>query len=287
MNNLKTTVLLAALTGLLMAAGGLFAGRSGVTFMLLVSLIMNFASYWYSDKIVLRMYDAREVTSAQAPDLVQMVSRLAGQANLPSPRVFIIDSDTPNAFATGRSPQNGVVAVTTGILRTLSFEELEGVLSHELAHIKNRDTFISTVVASLAGVITWIAQIAQWGAILGIGRSNERDDNGGLIGTLALVILAPLAAALIQMGISRSREYQADETGAMISGKPLALANALLKIESYAKLRTMPEATPATSHLFIINPFSGSGSMLTNLFSTHPATADRVARLQEIAHRHS
>ena len=285
MNTLKTTILLAALTGLLMAVGGLFAGKTGVTFMLMVSLAMNFASYWFSDKIVLRMYNAREVTPQQAPDLIRMVSHLAQRANMPMPRVYIIDTDTPNAFATGRNPENGVVAVTTGIMRALTFEELEGVVAHELAHIKNRDTFISTVVASIAGVITWIANIAQWSAIFGMGRSDDEESNGGIIGTLFMIILAPLAATLIQLGISRSREYQADATGAAICGKPMALANALLKIESFAKRQVMAEATPATSHMFIINPFAGAGSWLTSLFSTHPATAQRVARLQELSKR--
>lgn len=285
MNTLKTTILLAALTGLLMAVGGLFAGKTGVTFMLMVSLAMNFASYWFSDKIVLRMYNAREVTPQQAPDLIRMVSHLAQRANMPMPRVYIIDTDTPNAFATGRNPENGVVAVTTGIMRALTFEELEGVVAHELAHIKNRDTFISTVVASIAGVITWIAHIAQWSAIFGMGRSDDEESNGGIIGTLFMIILAPLAATLIQLGISRSREYQADATGAAICGKPMALANALLKIESFAKRQVMAEATPATSHMFIINPFAGAGSWLTSLFSTHPATAQRVARLQELSKR--
>lgn len=285
MNTLKTTILLAALTGLLMAVGGLFAGKTGVTFMLMVSLAMNFASYWFSDKIVLRMYNAREVTPQQAPDLIRMVSHLAQRANMPMPRVYIIDTDTPNAFATGRNPENGVVAVTTGIMRALTFEELEGVVAHELAHIKNRDTFISTVVASIAGVITWIAHIAQWSAIFGMGRSDDEESNGGIVGTLFMIILAPLAATLIQLGISRSREYQADATGAAICGKPMALANALLKIESFAKRQVMAEATPATSHMFIINPFAGAGSWLTSLFSTHPATAQRVARLQELSKR--
>lgn len=284
MNNLKTTVLLAALTGLLMAIGGLFGGRSGVGIMLVVSLAMNLGSYWFSDKIILRMYNAREITAEQGPDLFKMVANLAHRANLPMPRVYVIDSDVPNAFATGRSPQYGVVAVTTGIMKTLNYEELSGVIAHELAHIKNRDTLISTVVASIAGVITWIAHMAQWSAIFDIGRSND-DDNGSLLGTLFTIVLAPIAATLIQLGISRSREYMADEIGGKISNNPLALASALEKIDYFAQHKVLPASTPSTSHLFIINPLSGTGQWMANLFSTHPATTQRVARLREQARR--
>lgn len=284
MNSLKTTVLLAALTGLLLAIGNLFGGTQGMTFMLVVSVLMNFFSYWYSDKIVLKMYDAREVTKAQAPDLVRLVERLTQAAGMPMPRVYVINTDTPNAFATGRDPEHAAVAVTTSIMRALNYEELEGVLAHELAHIQNRDTLISTVVATIAGVITMIAHLAQWAAIFGLGRNND-DDNGlgGILEFLILVVVAPLAATLIQLGISRTREFQADATGAKFCGKPLALASALQKIEYYAKHRVMPEATPATSHMFIVNPFSGAGSWMTSLFSTHPSTEQRVAKLQELA----
>jgi len=285
MNNLKTTLLLAALTGILMAIGGLFGGRSGVGFMLLVSLAMNLGSYWFSDKIVLSMYNAREITPEQGPDLFKMVANLAHRANLPMPRVYVIDTDVPNAFATGRSPQYGVVAVTTGIMRTLTYEELSGVVAHELAHIKNRDTLISTVVASIAGVITWIAHMAQWSAMFGMGR-NDDEDNGGIIGTLFTIILAPLAATLIQLGISRSREYLADQAGGKISNNPLALASALEKIDYYAKHQVLPSSTPSTSHLFIINPLSGAGNWAMSLFSTHPTTKERVARLREQAGNH-
>jgi len=285
MNNLKTTLLLAALTGILMAIGGVFGGRSGVGIMLMVSLAMNLGSYWFSDKIVLSMYKAREITAEQGPDLFKMVANLAHRANLPMPRVYVIDSDVPNAFATGRSPQYGVVAVTTGIMKTLTYDELAGVVSHELAHIKNRDTLISTVVASIAGVITWIAHMAQWSAILGMGRSNDDDNGGNLVGTLFTIILAPLAATLIQLGISRSREYMADEIGGVISRNPLALASALEKIDYYAQHKVLPASTPSTSHLFIINPLSGTGERMMNLFSTHPATAQRIARLREQARR--
>lgn len=284
MNSLKTTVLLALLTGLLLAIGNMFGGRGGMMIMLIFSIGMNFFSYWYSDKIVLKMYGAREVNASTAPDLVRMVSRLAQKANMPMPKVYIIDTDTPNAFATGRDPEHGAVAVTTAIMRALNYEELEGVVAHELAHIKNRDTLISTVVATIAGVITSIAHMAQWAAIF--GRGND-DDNGigGILEFVFLVVLAPLAATLIQLGISRSREYEADETGAKMCGRPMALASALQKIEYYAKHRVMPEATPATSHMFIINPLSGAGSMMSSLFSTHPTTQMRVAKLQELANK--
>ena len=285
MNNLKTTILLAALTGLLVAVGGLLGGKSGMLIMFVVSILMNFFSYWYSDKIVLNMYGAREVSASDAPELVRMIAGLAKRANMPMPKVFIMDTDMPNAFATGRDPEHGVVAVTTGIMRALNFEELEGVVAHELGHIRNRDTLISTVVATIAGVITMIANMAQWAAIFGVGRSDD-DDNGGIAGMLEfvfLIVLAPLAATLIQLGISRSREYLADESGGTLCGNPRALASALKKIEYYAQRGVMPEATPATSHMFIVNPFSGVGGWMTSLFSTHPATAERIAKLEELA----
>ncbi|QJW48468.1 zinc metalloprotease HtpX [bacterium BFN5] len=233
--------------------------------------------------IVLKMYNARPVGPDQAPDLYKMVSGLVQRAKMPMPRVYIIDTDVPNAFATGRNPENGVVAVTTGIMRALNYDELEGVVAHELAHIKNRDTLISTVVASIAGVISWIGTMAQWAAILGTNRDDE--EGGGIAGLIFTIVVAPLAATLIQLGISRSREFQADQSGGQISGNPLALASALQKIEHYAKHAVMQQATPATSHMFIINPLSGVRGTLSNLFSTHPATAQRVAKLQELAKR--
>ncbi|SMC56345.1 zinc metalloprotease HtpX [Sporomusa malonica] len=286
MNTLKTTILLAALTGLLVAVGAFFGGTKGMTFMFVISILMNFGSYWFSDKIVLKMYGAQEVTPQDAPDLIRMVSNLAQKAKMPMPKVYIINTEVPNAFATGRDPEHGVVAVTTGIMRALNYEELEGVVAHELAHIKNRDTLISTIVASVAGVITMIANIAQWSAFLGFGRSDDEEGGiGGIVEFIFLVVLAPLAATLIQLGVSRSREYLADQTGGTVSGNPLALASALKKIEYYAKHQVMPEATPATSHLFIVNPFSGAGGMIVSLFSTHPATADRVAKLEEQARK--
>lgn len=289
MNSLKTTVLLAALTGLLLAVGNFFGGTKGMTFMFVISIMMNFASYWFSDKMVLSMYGAREVSPEDAPDLIRMVSGLAQRAKLPMPKVYIIDTDVPNAFATGRDPEHAAVAVTLGIMRTINYEELEGVLAHELAHIKNRDTLISTVVASIAGLITMIAHMAQWAAMFGgLGRSSDDEDSsgfGGIVEFIFLIVLAPLAATLIQLGISRSREYLADETGGTMSGNPLALASALEKIEYYAKHSVIPEATPATSHLFIINPLSGKGDFIMSLFSTHPRTVERAARLRELAKR--
>ncbi|SEO48917.1 zinc metalloprotease HtpX [Propionispora vibrioides] len=284
MNSLKTTILLAALTGLLLAIGNMFGGTHGMLLMFIFSILMNFGSYWFSDKIVLKMYNAREVDAQNAPDLIRLVANLAKKAALPMPKVYIIDTNTPNAFATGRNPEHGAVAVTTGIMQALNREELEGVVAHELSHIKNRDTLISTVVATIAGVISMIANMAQWAAIFGTGRSDD-DDNGigGIVGLVFLVVLAPLAATLIQLGVSRTREYQADKTGGLMSGNPLALASALQKIEYYAKNAAMPAATPSTSHLFIINPLSGAGSWMTSLFSTHPSTAERVAKLQQLA----
>ncbi|CUH95409.1 Protease HtpX homolog 1 [Propionispora sp. 2/2-37] len=284
MNSLKTTILLAALTGLLLAIGNLFGGTQGMFIMFLFSILMNFGSYWFSDTIVLRMYNAREVNAQNAPDLLRLVSGLARKAKLPMPKVYIIETNVPNAFATGRNPEHGAVAVTTGIMQALNRDELEGVIAHELAHIKNRDTLISTVVATVAGVISMIANMAQWAAIFGGGRSDEEGNGiGGIIEFVFLVVLAPLAATLIQLGVSRTREYQADKTGGLMSGNPLALASALQKIEYYAKHAAMPAATPSTSHLFIINPFSGAGSWMVSLFSTHPSTAQRVAKLQELA----
>ena len=285
MNNLKLAVLLALLTGLLVTAGKAFGGNNGMMLMFAVSMGINFFSYWYSDKIVLKMYGAREVDIHSAPELVGMVANLARRAGMPMPRVYIIDTDAPNAFATGRDPEHAAVAVTASLMRALTPQELEGVMAHELAHVKNRDTLISTLVASMAGAISMLANMAQWAAIFGAGRNNDEEEGGGLVGSLFMIILAPLAAMLIQMGISRSREFLADETGARLAGNPLALASALRKIEHYAMHRTMPQATPATSHMFIVNPFAGSGTWLLSLFSTHPPTDARVQKLQLLADR--
>lgn len=287
MNQLKTIVLLATLTGLLLAIGNLFGGKTGMMLMFLVSMAMNFGTYWFSDKIVLRMYGAREVTAHEAPELYRIVVNLAKKANMPMPKVYVMDTDVPNAFATGRDPEHAAVAATTGIMRALSYEELEGVMAHELAHVKNRDTLISTIVATIAGMITMIANMAQWAAIFGgLGRSDEEDGGGisALLEFVLLVVVAPLAATLIQLGISRSREYLADESGGRLTGNPRALASALEKIEYYARHRVMPDATPATSHMFIVNPLKG-GEWLLSLFSTHPTTAQRVMKLNELAGR--
>ena len=285
MNTLKTTFLLTLMTVLLMAAGSAFGGRSGMMVMLLLSLGMNFFSYWYSDKLVLKMYGAREVTPETEPGLVRMVANLAKKGQLPMPKVYIMENDVPNAFATGRDPEHAAVAVTTGIMRALNAEELEGVLGHELTHVKNRDTLISTIVASMAGMITMIGDMIRWGAIFGMGRSDEEDNGGGMIGFVAMAILAPLAAMLIQMGISRSREFAADEGGASMCGNPLALASALTKIDQYSRFQSMSDATPATAHMFIINPLAGSGQWFMSLFSTHPPTSARVGKLQALAHK--
>ena len=283
MNNLKLAILLALLTGLLVTAGRAFGGNSGMMLMFAVSMGINFFSYWYSDKIVLKMYGAREVDIHSAPELVGMVAGLARRAGMPMPRVYIIDTDAPNAFATGRDPEHAAVAVTASLMRALTPQELEGVMAHELAHIKNRDTLISTLGASMAGAISMLANMAQWAAIFGAGRGNDEEEGGGLIGSLFMIILAPMAAMLIQMGISRSREFLADETGARMAGNPLALASALKKIEYYAMNRTMPQATPATSHMFIVNPFAGTGTWMLSLFSTHPPTDARIQKLQALA----
>ncbi|MCX7971487.1 MAG: zinc metalloprotease HtpX [Negativicutes bacterium] len=283
MNRVKTAVLLGLLTVLMILLGNAFGGAQGMTVMLVFSLLMNFVSYWYSDKIVLRMYGAQPIEPGENPQLYNLVVELARAGQIPVPRIYIIDEPAPNAFATGRDPEHGVVAVTTGILQALSRDELRGVIAHELAHIKNRDTLISTIAATLAGVITYIANMAQWMMIFGGRSSDEREEGGGMLGALLMMIVAPLAAMIIQLAISRTREYQADATGAGICGQPLALASALEKIQYYARHRTMPEATPATSALFIINPLRGGG--IVSLFSTHPPTEERIARLREMARR--
>ena len=280
MNTLKTLILMALLTGIMVAVGGSFGGTSGATVMLLISLGMNLFSYWFSAPMVLRAYSAQEVTRAEAPELYGMVEQLAANAHLPMPKLCIINSDVPNAFATGSNPSHAAVAVTTGIMRVLDYNELSGVLGHELTHVKNRDILISTIAAAMAGVISWIANIAQWAAIFGVGRSDDDEEGGGLLGSLVTIIIAPIAAFLIQMAISRSREYAADKGGGEICGNPEYLASALAKIDYYAKhAQPLPDATPATAHMFIVNPFEGVGSTIMNLFSTHPATEDRIARL--------
>lgn len=279
-NVLRTTVLLAALTALFLVIGGAIGGNQGVLIAFVFALLMNFASYWFSDKIILSMYGAREVSPQEAPELYRVVQRLAQRAGIPMPRVYVIPSDAPNAFATGRNPQHGAVAVTEGIMRLLSEDELAGVLAHELGHIRNRDTLIMTVAATLAGAITMLAHMAQWGAIFGVGRRDGEENGGGsVLGLLFMAILAPIAATLIQLAISRSREYFADSTGAGIAGSPSGLARALEKLH-YASQRVPMEANPATAHLFIVNPLTGGS--LTNLFSTHPPIEERIRRLRRV-----
>ncbi|HLG51136.1 MAG: zinc metalloprotease HtpX [Chloroflexi bacterium] len=282
-NTLKTAVLLAGLTALLLVVGQVLGGSGGLTIALILALGMNALSYWFSDRIALAMTGAREVSLAEAPELHALVARVAAMARLPKPRVYIIDSASPNAFATGRDPGHAAVAVTTGILRVLSPEELEGVLAHEMAHIRNRDTLIATIAATIAGAITYLAQMGQWAFMFG-GYGGRRDDReGGLAGleALLMIILAPLAAVLIQLAISRSREFNADATGARITGNPLALADALERLERAIAYRPMTNVPAVTAPLFIMNPL-GPG-MLQKLFSDHPPTAERVARLRKMA----
>lgn len=281
MNIFKTAILMALLTGLMVAVGGAIGGSSGAMIMLIISIGMNFFSYWFSNSIVLKSYDAREVSEADVPELYNIVAKLAKNANLPMPRVYVINSDVPNAFATGRNPDHAAVAVTTGIMRVLDSNEISGVLGHELAHVKHRDILIGTIAAAMAGVISMVANIVQWGAIFG---TRSEDDNGGWLGFLATIIVAPIAATLIQLAVSRSREYDADKTGGEICGNPMYLANALEKIEYYAQHSApMPQAGTATAHMFIINPLENSKKTLKNLFSTHPDTDDRIAHLREQA----
>jgi Heat shock protein. Metallo peptidase. MEROPS family M48B len=281
-NMIKTTLLLASLTGLLVIVGQMIGGTSGMIIAFIFAIVMNFGSYWYSDKIVLKMYHAQEVTSAEAPQLFGIVQKLAMRANLPMPKVYIVNTSMPNAFATGRDPQHAAVAATSGILELLTAEELEGVLAHEMAHVKNRDTLISAVAATIAGVVTMVATWVKWAAIF--GGIGGRDDNGAnnIIGFLALAIVAPLAATIIQLAISRSREFAADEEGARISQKPWALASALEKLEygskNYRQRRGDVQPSQTTAHMFIVNPLKGSALM--NLFRTHPVTEERIRRLR-------
>jgi heat shock protein HtpX len=280
-NAFKTTLLLAVLTGLLLWIGQLLGGMRGLQFALLFAVIMNFGSYWFSDRIVLATYGARPLSEEQAPDLFRIVRELATGANMPMPRVYLIPSESPNAFATGRSPQHAAVAVTEGITRLLTLDELRGVLAHELSHVKNRDTLISAIAATLAGVVMMVARMAQWAAIFGGMRRDDRDEGGGAIELLLLVVVAPIAAMLIQLAISRAREYEADATGARLSHAPGALAEALEKI-SVASGRIPLPAGPATAHLWIVNPLRGN--WLANLFSTHPPIEERIRRLRGMAY---
>jgi heat shock protein HtpX len=253
-------------------------------FAFLVATAMNFFSYWFSDKIVLKMYGAREITRYENPSFYNLVEHLAHQAGLPMPKVYIIPSASPNAFATGRNPEHAAVAATAGLLRILSPEELAGVMAHELAHVQNRDILVSTIAATFAGAISMLGSMLQWGAIFGVGRSNDEEGGStGLIGSLLMAIIAPIAALLIQMAVSRSREYLADASGATICGNPLALAQALRKLQIAAQSVPMQGARPATAHMFIVNPLRGGGLM--SLFSTHPPMEERIARLQALAPR--
>jgi heat shock protein HtpX len=281
MNTMKTFLLMGLLTVLLVVIGRVIGGQGGMMIAFLFAVVMNFASYWWSDKVVLSMYHAQELTQADNPALFQLVGDLAGRAGLPMPRVYLIPQDQPNAFATGRDPQHAAVAVTQGILRLLSQDELRGVLAHELAHVKHRDILVATVAATLAGAISMLANMAQWALIFGGGRSSNDRDGGNPIAGIVMMIVAPLAAMMIQMAISRSREFGADEGGAQISGNPLSLANALRKLE--VKTEQIPmEANPATAHMFIVSPLHGGG--LTRLFSTHPPLEERIARLEAMVY---
>jgi len=279
MNTLKTMVLMVSLSLILVAIGSVLGGKSGMTFALIMACGMNFFAYWFSDKIVLKMYRAREVNEAEAPDLFAIVRKLAVGAGLPLPRVYIIDEAQPNAFATGRNPEHGAVAVTTGIMRILTREELEGVIAHELAHIKHRDILVGTVAATIAAAISYVAQMAQWAMIFG-GRSSDNEEGGSPVAAIVMMIVGPIAALLVQMAISRSREYSADQYGATISGNPRYLADALRKLHT-ASQQIPLAATPATAHMFIVNPLSGRG--IVKLFSTHPPMEERIARLEKMA----
>jgi heat shock protein HtpX len=284
MNALKTTVLLAALTGILVAAGQALGGREGAMLALVFAAVLNFGSYWFSDRIVLAMYRAvpvDQVNDPQARRLQTIIERLVVKAGLPMPRVYLIPDASLNAFATGRDPSHAAVAATAGILQALDDQELEGVMAHELSHVRHRDILTSSIVATIAGAISMLANMAQWAMIFGGGRRD--DDRGGSsgLGLLLTMILAPITATLIQLAISRSREFEADAGGARITQQPLALASALKKLEAFSQKRPLAAATPATAHLFIVNPLRGGG--ISKLFSTHPPMADRVARLEAMA----
>ncbi len=276
-NIFKTAMLLAMLTAMLVLIGAAVGGRQGMLVAFVLALLMNFASYWFSDRMVLAMYGAQPIEEARAPGLYAILRRLTTRAGIPMPRVYLIATDTPNAFATGRNPEHAAVAVTEGIMRILGEEELEGVLAHELAHVKNRDILISTIAATLAGAITYLAYMAQWAAIFG-GRSSDDEEGGSNpFGLILMAVLAPIAAMLVQLAVSRAREFQADATGAKVAGRPWGLAKALEKLEMANQAVPMA-ANPSTAHLFIVNPLSGN--VLMRLFSTHPPVDERIARLR-------
>ena len=282
-NSFKTAILLTALTALILLIGGSFGGQQGLIIAFIFALVMNGSSYWFSDKIVLSLYRAREVKYDEAPELHGVVEGLSQQVGIPKPRVYVIPSQNPNAFATGRNPDHAAVAVTEGILRLLNKDELQGVLAHELAHVKNRDILIGSIAATLAGVIMMLASMARWAALFG-GYGRDDEGGGGVFGLIAMSILAPIAAMLIQFAISRSREYLADETGAKVSKNPLGLARALEKLSLAAKkipLEASPATSQATAHMFIVNPLTGKSLM--SLFSTHPPTEERIKRLRAMS----
>ena len=284
MNGLRTTILLAALTALVVWIGQMVGGPNGAIMALIMAGAMNFFSYWFSDKIVLKMYGAQEITANDDPELYGIVQELAAKGGLPMPKVYVIPEDTPNAFATGRNPEHAAVAVTQGIRRILNKRELAGVLGHELSHVKHRDILISSIAATLAGAISYLAYMAQWGMILGGGSRDRDEGSGNIFSLLFMMIVAPIAAMLIQMAVSRSREYLADEGGAKISGDPLALASALRKLHMGAQnipMQVNSATQNATAHMFIVNPLSGG--TLASLFSTHPAMEERIARLEAMA----
>ncbi len=278
MNNIKTRFQLVTMTLILIWAGAAMGGEQGMTLALIFALGMNFFAYWFSDKIVLKMYKAKEVTEAEAPELYGTVRRLAQKAEIPMPGVYIIDQEQPNAFATGRNPQHAAVAVTTGLMRILNQEELQGVIGHELAHVKHRDILISTIAATIAGAISFLAQMAQWAMIF--GHRGDDDEGGSPIAAFVMMIVGPIAAMIVQMAISRSREYVADEGGARIAGNPRYLSGALRKLHRASQKIPM-DANPATSHMFIVNPLSGGG--ILKLFSTHPPIEERISRLESMS----
>lgn len=280
-NTFKTFIFLAALTALFLFVGGALGGRSGMTVALVMAGVMNFFAYWYSDKLALKMSGARKVSEAETPQLHSIVAGLAGKAGIPEPKVYLIAKQTPNAFATGRNPEHAAVAVTEGILRLLNREELEGVLAHEFAHIRNRDILISSIAAVIAGAISYIATMAQWAMLFGgFGSSDDDEGAGGLVGGLIMMIIAPIAAALIQMAISRSREFQADATGAKICNHPMSLASALKKLDEWNHRLPM-EVNPATAQMYIVNPLTAAS--VAKLFSTHPPIQERIRRLRSMA----
>jgi len=281
MNTMKTFFLMALMTVLVVMVGSYLGGQNGMIMAFLFAVVINFGSYWFSDKIVLRMYKAQEISREDNPALFQMTEELAQRGGIPMPKLYVIPGDQPNAFATGRNPEHAAVAVTEGIMRVLSRDELRGVIGHELSHIKHRDILIGTIAATAAGAISMLANMAQWAMIFGGGQRSDDREGGSPLGAIAMMIVAPIAAMLIQMAISRSREFLADEGGAQMAGNPLSLAGALRKLDQRAKEIPM-QASPATAHMFIVNPLSGGGMM--KLFSTHPPMEERVARLEAMVY---